>query len=69
LIDQKLRILIETLIHIHFCKLADEKRKRRESKIEEPITEKDARDSGGDTSSYDNDFSWGGDDDGLDVVG
>jgi len=45
------------------------KEKKGESKREESITEKGKRDIGWDTSSYDNDFSLGGDDDGLDVDG
>jgi len=44
-------------------------KKGRKQKREEPITEKGNRNIEWDTSSYDNDLSLGGDDDGLDVVG
>lgn len=54
-----------------FLQIDGQERKKREIKIGVPITKKDARDIGGDTSSssYDNDFSLGGDVDGVDVAG
>jgi hypothetical protein len=45
------------------------RKERRERKREEPITERGTKDIRCNTSFYDNDFSLGGDDDGIDVVG
>lgn len=44
-----------------------DKRKRKQKEEEEPITNENNKDIQWDTSSYDNDFSLGGDDDGLAV--